>query len=212
MASSIIHMCVANELANKLNVDRRQLLIGSIAPDISKHLGKTKKETHFLDEYDFANSIPVLEKFLSKYQKNLDDPFVLGYYIHLYTDYIWFRYFIKEFCGTDCIYNLDGSVKKLTEAEVKQYIYNDFTNMNILLIEKYNLELTIFYLEMPEIKDIIKEIPMDKIIIIIDQAGLIVKNSTYDKLYTFKITEIEKFITRSIDVIYEDLKKYIDLC
>ena len=36
MASSIIHVAVANELNKKLNVDRNQLLIGSIAPDISK--------------------------------------------------------------------------------------------------------------------------------------------------------------------------------
>ena len=66
------------------------LLLGTIAPDIAKHIGKTKHESHFLFEDD---EIPSLNIFLDKYKNHLSDDFVLGYYIHLYTDYIWFKYF-----------------------------------------------------------------------------------------------------------------------
>ncbi len=43
MASSIIHMAVANELNKKLNRDNKSILIGSIAPDIAKLIGEDKK-------------------------------------------------------------------------------------------------------------------------------------------------------------------------
>ena len=94
MASSVIHIAVANEINKKLNRNTSQLLIGSVAPDISKIVGDTKRHSHFLDNND--TNIPNIDKFLKKYQSKLDNDFVLGYFIHLYTDYLWFKYFIPE--------------------------------------------------------------------------------------------------------------------
>ena len=94
MASSIIHMAVANEINKVLKRDNNKLLIGSIAPDISKQVGQTKLHSHFLDNND--TNIPNMDRFLEKYKDKLDDDFVMGYYIHLYTDYFWFKYFIPE--------------------------------------------------------------------------------------------------------------------
>lgn len=71
MASSVIHMCVANEINKRIKRNIDLLLIGTIAPDISKHLGKTKFESHFL--YDNDNEIPSLDAFLNKYKKHLED-------------------------------------------------------------------------------------------------------------------------------------------
>ena len=93
MASSMIHMAVAKELNDKLKRDSKSILIGSIAPDIAKLIGENKVRSHFEDRDD---DIPNLNKFLSKYKVKLDDDFVLGYYIHLYTDYLWFKYFIPK--------------------------------------------------------------------------------------------------------------------
>ena len=45
--------------------------------------------------------------------------------------------------------------------------YNDYTNLNIKLIDKYNLDLKIFYNELPQLHNIIEEIPMDKINVIV---------------------------------------------
>ena len=36
MASSLIHMAIANEVNKSIKYDNNKLLIGSIAPDISK--------------------------------------------------------------------------------------------------------------------------------------------------------------------------------
>ena len=94
MASVIIHMAVANEINKTLKRDNNKLLIGSIAPDISKHLGQSKLASHFL--HDVNNDVPNINRFLNKYKNHLNDDFVLGYFIHLYTDYFWFKNFIPE--------------------------------------------------------------------------------------------------------------------
>ena len=205
MASSIIHMCVANEINKFLKRNNRSILIGSIAPDISKQVGESKKESHFLDNKN--DDIPNLERFLNKYKKNLNDDFVLGYYIHLYTDYYWFKYFMTEFIKKDFIYTLEGDALKLTDEDKVKYIYNDYTNLNIKLIDEYMLDLKIFYEQIPEFSNIIDEIPMDKLSIIIDKAGIIIENTKVRKTYFFDIEVVNKFINFSVNGILDNLKE-----
>ena len=47
MASTMIHIVVANEINKKLKRDSSKLLIGTIAPDISKNIGENKVKSHF---------------------------------------------------------------------------------------------------------------------------------------------------------------------
>ena len=42
MASAVIHLCVAKEINKYLKMDEDYILLGSIAPDISKQIGETK--------------------------------------------------------------------------------------------------------------------------------------------------------------------------
>lgn len=197
MASSVIHMAVANEVNKVLKRDNSKLLIGSIAPDISKQIGQDRTISHFI----FEDGIIDLDKFLDKYKNNLDDDFVLGYYIHLLTDYFWFKYFMPEITDYSIIKTLDGKELKLSKEEICEYIYNDYTNINIKVINEYNMDLKIFFNEPPEIKNIIEEIPMDKLQVIIDKAGIIIMNSTNGKNYTFDIKNIKQFISFTKDLI-----------
>lgn len=203
MASSMIHIVVANEINKTLNRNNKDILIGSIAPDISKHIGMTKLESHFEDE---NNDLPNLDKFLLKYRKYLSDDFVLGYYIHLYTDYLWFKYFEPDFYKNGVIYKLDGTVENVPFDKKRDYFYNDYTNLNIKLIDEYNLDLSIFYEKPRKFNNIIKEIPMDKIQIIIDQAGIIIENTKESKSYVFDMYVVNKFIKTSVDYILSNLK------
>lgn len=206
MASSIIHICVANEINKKIKRRESDILIGSIAPDISKHLGKTKKESHFLDNID--EDLPNLDRFLKKYRNNLNDDFVLGYYIHLYTDYLWIKHFLPEFYNGEYIYKLDGSVEKISNEEKKYYIYNDYTNLNVLLIDDYNLDFKIFYNDVPKFRDIIKEIPMDKLNLIIEKTGIFIKNAKINNTYyVFDKNIINKFINFCANIILQDLNE-----
>ena len=203
MASSMIHIVVANEINKILNRNNKKLLIGSIAPDIAKLIGMNKKDSHFQDKDD---TLPCLDEFLKKYKKDLNDDFVLGYYIHLYTDYLWFKYFEPDFYKNGVIHKLDGTIENIPPEKKMEYFYNDYTNLNIKLIDEYNLDLSIFYEELPTFNNIIKEIPMDKIQIIIDQAGIIIENTKESKSYVFDMDVVNKFIKTSVDYILSNLK------
>ena len=204
MASSVIHICIANEINKVLKRDDRKLLIGTIAPDISKLIGESKYYSHFLDDID--NNIPNLEKFLNKYKYYLDDDFVLGYYIHLYTDYLWFKYFIKKVVESNYIKELDGTLVKYTEKSFLYYVYNDYSNLNTQLINKYNFPLKIFYEEIPDIKDIIDEIPMNKINLIVDKVGVLIEDAKNGKKYLFDIDDIVNFIDDCKTIILKELE------
>lgn len=205
MASAIIHMVVANEINKKINRDSDKLLIGSIAPDISKFLGQAKIKSHFLS--DENNNIPNIKAFLKKYINNLDDDFVLGYFIHLYTDYFWFKYFIPEIYRKNFITKLDGTVVKCSGNMQEMYIYNDYTNLNTKLLNNYNLKLDIFNNSTPVFANIIDEIPMEKIDIIINQVLLIIENSKTNKDLVFNFENIENFIKMTVELILSKLKE-----
>lgn len=200
MASSIIHMAVAKEMNKKLKKDESKLLLGSIAPDLSKLVGETKKYSHFLDD----NNKVDLNKFLAKYQKYLNDDFVLGYYIHLYTDYLWFKYFITEIVDNDKIKKLDGTIVKLNGEMARLYIYNDYTNLNEKLVAQYNLDLN--ELNNIEVSNIINEIPLDKISLLLEQIKIINENINKPKNFCFNIENINNFIETSSELILATLK------
>ena len=203
MASSVIHICIANEINKTINRDSKKLLIGTIAPDISKLLGETKFYSHFLDNVN--NNIPNINKFLDKYGNYLDDDFILGYYIHLYTDYLWFKYFIPNVIKGNYIKELDGTLVKYTEETFKYYIYNDYSNLNIQLIDKYNFPMKIFYEEIPYIPNILSEIPMNRLDLIVNKTGILIEEAKKGKKYLFKIDDIVTFIDNSKEIILKEL-------
>ena len=203
MASAIIHIAVAKKLNEQLKMNEKELFLGTIAPDISKHIGQDRKISHFLDE----NRIPNLNLFLKKYNNSLNIPFIMGYYIHLFTDYLWFKYFFNEITNLKTsITLLNGDTLKCSKEEINKLIYNDYTNLNILLIEEYNLDLSLFYeeIEIPKIK--FTEIPLDKLQIIVDQMGIIIENSKKEKTYSFNIDNVKQFINTCTDLISNDTK------
>ena len=205
MASAVIHLAIANEINKTLNRNKNKLLIGSIAPDISKFIGEDKTVSHFIKER--GSNIPDIGSFLKKYKNNLIDDFVMGYFIHLYTDYLWFKYFVTEIYKETIITKLDGTVIKYDEDMLTFYIYNDYTDLNIKLLDKYDMDLKIFCNSLPELNNIIKEIPMRKLQIIVDQMGIIIKNSKEKKNYVFNIKNVETFIKTSTELILSKINE-----
>ncbi|MBR4351214.1 MAG: hypothetical protein IKP98_03225 [Bacilli bacterium] len=206
MASTIIHMAVANELNKKLNRDNNLILLGGIAPDLGKIATGSKIEAHFQDT---NNDIPNIKRFLNKYSSKMNDDFVMGYFIHLYTDYLWFKYFIPELFNQEkeLITKLDGTKVKCTENIFTLYVYNDYTNLNTRLLDEYNMDLSIFYNELPELNNIITEIPMDKLNLLINESSYIIENTKEKKEYIFDIEDIKTFISTSTNLIYAYLKE-----
>ena len=205
MASAVIHIAVAKEINKDLKMNEKELFLGTIAPDISKQLGESKVKSHFLP--NDKTDLPILDKFLDKYKNNLNNPFIMGYYIHLFTDYLWFKYFIPEITNSsDYIKVLSGNNIKCTKEEIEKLIYNDYTNLNISLIEEYNLDLSLFYedIEIPNIK--FDEIPLDKLQVIVDQMGIIIENSKKEYTYSFNIDNVKQFIELCKKIISNDIE------
>ena len=205
MASAVIHIAVAKEINKDLKMREKELFLGTIAPDISKQLGESKVKSHFL--LNDKSDLPILDNFLDKYQDNLNNPFIMGYYIHLFTDCLWFKYFISEITNdNDYIKLLNGNKIDCSKKEISKLIYNDYTNLNTLLIEEYNLDLSLFYeeLEIPNIK--FDEVPLDKLQIIVDQMGIIIENSKKEYTYSFNIDNIKQFVETCKKIISNDIK------
>lgn len=205
MASAVIHIAVAKEINKDLKMNEKELFLGTIAPDISKQLGESKVKSHFL--LNDKTDLPILDKFLDKYKNNLNNPFIMGYYIHLFTDYLWFKYFIPEITNSsDYIKVLSGNKIKCTKEEIEKLIYNDYTNLNISLIEEYDLDLSLFYedIEIPNIK--FDEIPLNKLQVIVDQMGIIIENSKKEYTYSFNIDNVKQFIELCKKIISNDIE------
>lgn len=202
MASAIIHLCVAKEVNKYLKMDENSILLGSIAPDIAKQIGQTKEISHFLD-YTNEDDIPNIDRFLRKYRDSLDNPFNMGYFIHLLTDKYWFRDYVYQYIER---YTKESTKKKITYTAIKDVIYNDYTNINIDLIDKYTLPLDLFYSEFTIPSTNITEIPVDKLDILIEKMGMIIAESKEEKTFMFDTTDIEIFISNSVKYIIKDIQ------
>ena len=199
MASTIMHIAVASQIykriEDKTNISYYDYILGSIAPDISKQIGQNKKESHFIQD---NTGIPNIISFLEKYKDTLTNSFNLGYYIHLYTDKMFFESYFPLFVKDDILKSsikfLDGDLLDLSLRERTNLLYNDYTNLNLLLIDEYKLNLDIFYNEFRKPISDIEEIDCSKLYILIDNMGVIIENSKRDKRYIIDLDSIKSFI------------------
>ena len=204
MASAMIHLAVAKTLEQYLDIKNpRDYYLGSIAPDISKQLGENKQRSHFL--FNARDDIPNLELFREKYPNFKDNSFDLGYYIHLYTDRLWFAHFLPLITNGNYIKLLDGTVIFSAPQEMQGLIYQDYTNLNVQLLDEYKLDLSLFYEDfiIPDTK--MDEIPIEKLNVLIDKMGVIIENSTAEKPYAFDLYKVLEFIDEASQKILESL-------
>ena len=186
MASVCIHLCVASELNKKLKVDNYdEFLLGSIAPDIAKVIGTSRDVAHFIDRK--ISSYPNALKFLDKY--NLKNDFFLGYFVHLYTDYLWFKYFIGNIQYKGLITLLNGKKIDYDKDKFIKYLYNS----NPICL--------------PQVK--MDEIPVERLPELLDASSVIIENSKEKTEYLFDIIAIKEFINFSVSILYNEIQKYM---
>ena len=204
MASALIHLAVAKKLTENINIkNRKDYYLGSIAPDLSKQIGLNKMSSHFL--IHTKEDVPNTEMFINKYPNFMNNEFELGYFIHLYTDKLLFDGFLNNFICNNSIKLLDGTIIETTKEEMQNMIYSDYTNMNIQLIDKYDMDLSLFYEEFQEPKTEINEIPTNNLDILINKMGILISNSQEEKAYTIDIYLVENFIDYACEEILKKL-------
>ncbi len=207
MASSIIHIAVAKKVLDNVKVtNRKDYYLGAIAPDIAKQIGLNRDISHFV--INSKIDVPNLNIFVRRYPYFKYTDFDLGYYTHLYADKVWFDEFLPNFVQSSSIRLLDGTIVNMSPEEITQMIYNDYTNLNIRVIEDQDLDLSLFYEEFEVPKTNITEIPVDKLDILINKMGILIENSKKEKTYTLDMFLINDYIDRVAKEIIEELKKY----
>lgn len=207
MASAIIHLAVAKVLRPYLDIkNEKDYYLGAIAPDIAKQIGRTKQESHFL--YNEKEDVPNIKMFTDKYPDFYKKDFDLGYYIHLFTDKIWFDKFLRTLIQSDSLRLIDGTIMRCAGDELTKLIYSDYTNLNIKVIEEYDMDLSLFYedFQIPDTE--ITEIPKEKLNILLEKMSIIIENSKEEKNYIFDIYLIKEFIEETKERILQELKDY----
>lgn len=202
MPSVVIHMCVASEVNKRIKVKNyNEYLLGAIAPDLAKVIGLERKQSHFIDLK--INNHPNPSKFYEKY--GIDNDFFLGYYVHLLTDFIWEKDFIGTFKYKDIIKLKDGTKLNYDLDTYKKYLYNDYTNLNIKLLDEYNLDLSLFSNEVVLPKIYMDEIPIERLPELLDATSVIIENSKEGKEYFFDIDSIKEFIESAVNLIVDKI-------
>ena len=164
-----------------------------------QQIGESKDISHFI--INSSDNIPNIKAFTNKYKKFKRNDFELGYFIHLYTDKLWYVDFIPSI-------DTNKLLENTTKDQMLDMIYSDYTNLNTEIIKKYNLDLSIFSKEFKNPKTIITEVPIDKLDILLNKMNIIIENTKKTRTYNFDISMIENFIDNAVIKIKEELKKY----
>ncbi|MBO6141668.1 MAG: hypothetical protein J6O40_07745 [Ruminococcus sp.] len=136
MASRVIHLAVAYELAARLDIkDKERFFFGHVLPDMImgeyEYRLPAKKKTHFYTLLENGRKTYDFYRFYEDYRDKLSDMLYLGYYVHLIEDNIFRQY----------LYYRVGLLKRRGERELLDELYRDYHLLNPLLCERFRITL-----------------------------------------------------------------------
>lgn len=226
MPSVIIHRCVSKRVLEKTNLyndelDKYLYDIGSLTPDSWRNTKRFKdsllpkkdkrKHSHFSNDGEYIENYDI---FYNKYKSHLDrnDPFMVGYLVHLITDNFW-RYdmFYKSFYPDGSIKMIDYSIMNADKHEKKDLLNKETKKVSRDLAKYYNLVLLrhITDIEISTLP-LMDEIEYDGINESIDYNNMEIEyedNSLY-KLQVFSKEDFIKGVERCSNYIIDRLIEY----
>lgn len=158
MPGYIMHLATAKLILEKNNITDHAyvnlFLLGNIYPDVKQ--GNEKKITHFWTDEMFLrfDRKPDVKGFKEKYSDRFNEPFIYGYYCHLYLDAMYMeRYWDKHFRFYDASMNKtvgfddvkyievidNGQTYNRSEFFSSKYYYGDYDRMNAHFADKYKI-------------------------------------------------------------------------
>ncbi len=219
MPAATIHRCVAKKIIEMTNIytkdeDKYLFEVGCIAPDSWKNSKRFKNSTlpkkqkrcysHFSPKDSY---IELYLDFYTKYGPNIREPFMLGYLVHLMTDFFW-RYLIFY-----NYFNKDGSIKLINGRSVngekgvrKTLLKNETMKIVTYLAKDYELNnlanLTSRELNRLPVMD---EIEFDGLNEAIDYDNFEANNDFKYELMVYKVPEFKNGITKCANIIIGEL-------
>ena len=95
-----IHLGVATKLNENYKLNKDQFLYGSVLPDVMDTNAFGRDFSHFFGTkyHDLCPEeiIVDVEKFKSTYEDRLPNDLILGYYVHILTDYFYNDYVFRN--------------------------------------------------------------------------------------------------------------------
>ncbi|TFB23889.1 hydrolase [Filobacillus milosensis] len=191
MGSRMMHLIIANRIAESLSMEERtELLLGGIAPDAVAPKGPSH---YFIGDLENYSREIDYDGFLEKYKSHSDNHYILGYYTHLIADDLWLQGFYQPWLKN----------RMENNEEVFNLYHNDFRLLNGKLLEYYGFrdeliealgkEYSMLDLEEVKIRDVEEFITY----VLGDmEYGEEVKN---EKLNVFTFEQIVGYIETSVD-------------
>lgn len=232
MASVMHHIAIGQlyyerYLSDYTEEEKNRFLLGVIAPDCGKQRDneEKRKKTHFIksellnDKLDLSIYVPDIDGFLNKYQEKFDDPYVMGYLVHLITDKFWFEVVMPIFIRKS-LDLIDTNAKTINDLKHQSYIkwyydnvYPDFDIHDIIIGAMIFGEKVEFpnLLEFDSTNLSVEEIDEELLHIFLEES--------YERLKFVKdISDeeaMEKFLARKKDIKVADLptiSEFINKC
>ena len=148
MPSWKIHSKIGSDILKQIKVNRKYFMIGNLIPDQDKYnigdlrVNVSRVITHYVSEEDLKIGInlPDYDRFYNKYKDIFNNPVIMGYLVHLLTDYYWNKYIYDK-------YFIKKSNKyigvKLRTNEIYKCEFNEMNTMKQKDFEIFNNSLTV---------------------------------------------------------------------
>lgn len=212
------HLLIANKIQKKIKLDENLFLFGNILPDVQDGFlvkGISNIQPHKANHYDF-NSKRVYENFYDIYCKKMDNPIIIGYLIHLITDFLWNEMFYNEKCVKENdkligFINRNGELIRGDKIDLRVNKQSDFRVFSSYIYKKHNMKLPEFSSEVAQNANIIENININdddvrKVIEYINDTKTNSSNKNQE-MQIFTIEELEKQIDNTVDFVCSFLEK-----
>ena len=225
MPSWITHLVTANRLLEKIEIkDKNSFLFGNIMPDIlnnyivkDTNVHKEYKTTHFSDDviingikYEFPNP----EKFFVEYKEKMNNPVIVGFYVHLLTDYFWnnisYTNHFKEHNGSVEVRFVDGTIQDVEFNSAIRIKQRDFAKFTEFLKNDISIDRINYSEELVKLSNEITEIPLtkadiEKTLVEVDKFLLSEETLEVRNYNLFTQDKLEEYLEQSIYYIIEKL-------
>ena len=198
MASRVIHLAVAYELAARLGIkDTERFYFGHVLPDMImgeyEYRLPAKKKTHCYTLLETGRKTYDFYRFYEDYKGKLSDTLYLGYYVHLIEDNIFRQY----------LYYRVGLLMRRGQRELLDELYADYHKLNPILCERYRIALPTIP-EGIEQEDIYKRFAFQMNDWLLDMQSDLAERPEGELMH-FTAPLIDEFIGECSDVITKEL-------